>query len=128
MIKRADGSFKKVIIYNTTIGALLSQSDRIIPKIRRVFDIFRENRDDVVLLWRPHPLIEATIRAQRPELLDDYLSLVSDFKKEGFGIFDDTPDMDRALVLADAYYGDHSSLVQLARERGIPIMIQNVDV
>ena len=36
--------------------------------------------------------------------------------------------MDRAVVLSDAYYGDGSSVVQLYKQTGKPIMIQNVEV
>ena len=47
---------------------------------------------------------------------------------EGWGIYDDTADLDRAIALSDAYYGDGSSVVELCRERGVPVMIQNVEV
>ena len=33
-----------------------------------------------------------------------------------------------AVVLSDAYYGDPSSVVQVYKKTGKPIMIQNVDV
>ncbi len=42
------------------------------------------------------------------------------------GIFDDTADMDRAVVLSDAYYGDGSSVMQLYQQTGKPVMCQNV--
>lgn len=45
-----------------------------------------------------------------------------------WGIYDDTSDLDRAICLADAYFGDHSSVVQLCQKVGMPIMIQNVNV
>ena len=51
-----------------------------------------------------------------------------DYKRENFGIYDDTPDLDRAIAVSDAYYGDPSSVVQLYKETGKPIMIQNVAV
>lgn len=43
------------------------------------------------------------------------------------GIYDDTADLDRAIVLSDGYYGDSSSIVQLCQNVGMPIMIQNVE-
>ena len=84
--------------------------------------------DEVALLWRPHPLIKATIESMRPELWKEYEKLVEEYKKEGWGIYDDTADMDRAVALCDAYYGDGSSLVQLCQEAGKPVMIQNVEI
>ena len=50
------------------------------------------------------------------------------YKEEGWGIYDDTADMDRAVVLSDGYYGDWSSLVQLYQKTGKPAMIQDVNV
>ena len=86
---------------------------------------FYENRDDVALLWRPHPLIKATIESMRPELWDEYKKIVDKYIAEGWGIYDDTPDLDRAIALSDAYYGDPSSVVQLCQNAGMPAMIQN---
>ncbi len=73
-------------------------------------------------------MLISTISSMRPELLDDYMKIVNKYKADDFGIYDDSPDMDRALVLSDAYYGDRSSLVVLYEKIKKPIMIQNVNV
>ena len=124
-VKRSDGSMKKIILYNNSVGALLKHQEKMIEKLRDSFHIFYENRDDVALLWRPHPLIKATIESMHPELCEQYNELVKEYCDAGWGIYDDSSDLDRALVWADAYYGDPSSLVQLCQARKIPIMIQN---
>ena len=128
IIRKADGSDKKVIFYNTSITALLKHGDHMLEKMERVFAIFQEHRDEVALLWRPHPLIPSTIQAMRPQLWADYSRIVEKYRREGWGIYDDSADIDRAVVLSDAYYGDGSSVVQLCRKKGMPIMIQNVDI
>lgn len=123
----ADGCMKKVILYNTSVSALLEHEDKMIAKMRRVFETFYENRDEVALLWRPHPLIKATIESMRPKLWTEYEKLVNEYKEASWGIYDDTADLNRALELADAYYGDRSSLVQLCQEKGMIITIQDVE-
>lgn len=128
IIHKADGIDKKIIFYNTSINALLSQDKKMLDKISRVFDIFREYRDEVALLWRPHPLLPSTIRAMRPELWEQYRQIVEQYRREGWGIYDDSVDIDRAVVISDAYYGDESSVVELCKTRRIPVMIQNVNV
>jgi hypothetical protein len=80
----------------------------------------------VALLWRPHPLIKATIESMRPQLWEVYDKIVEAYRNEGWGIYDDTTDMDRAVILSDAYYGDRSSVVQLYQKTGKPMLIQNV--
>ena len=128
LIRKPDGSSKKIIFYNTSVQALLDNDMEMIDKIKDVLKFFKENKDNVVLLWRPHPLIEATISSMRPHLWVEYEKIVKEYIAENWGIYDDSPDLDRAIVLSDAYYGDPSSVVQLYKKTEKPIMIQNAKV
>ena len=128
IIQKPDGSWKKIIFYNTSVGALLQHNEKMLEKMRYVFGIFKENQDEVALLWRPHPLIKATVESMRPQLWIEYDRLVRKYREEGWGIYDDTSDVDRAIALSDAYYGDGSSVVQLYQQTGKPIMMQDVEV
>ena len=128
IIEKPDGSWKKIIFYNTSIAALLENNEKMLEKMKDVFRIFKENQDEVALLWRPHPLIKTTVSAMRPQLWIEYEKLVNQYREEGWGIYDATADMDRAVVLSDAYYGDPSSVVQVYKQTRKPMMIQNVDV
>ena len=128
ILRRDDGTQKKSIFYNTTIVALLEQDEKMLEKIKSVLQIFKERQEDVVLIWRPHPLIESTIKSMRPKLWEEYSKIVEQYKEEGWGIYDDTPDMNKAIMISDAYYGDMSSVVQVYQETGKPVMVQNVSV
>ena len=128
LLGKPDGSRKKVILYNTSVTALLQEGEKMLQKMQSVFDIFKENIEDVALLWRPHPLIKATIESMRPQLWLQYVQLEEQYKAEGWGIYDDSAELNRAIALCDAYYGDGSSLVQLCQKAGKPIMIQNVEI
>jgi hypothetical protein len=128
IIEKPDGSWKKIIFYNTSINALLHSNEKMLDKMRYDFGIFKENKDEVALLWRPHPLIENTVKSMRPQLWEQYKALVDEYRKEGWGIYDDSSDMDRAVILSDGYYGDGSSVVQVYQQTGKPIMLQNVDI
>lgn len=125
IIQKPDGSWKKIIFYNTSIAALLENNEKMLEKMKDVFRIFKENKDEVALLWRPHPLIKSTVSSMRPQLWIEYEKLVKWYKEEGWGIYDDTSDMDRAVVISDGYYGDSSSVVKVYQETGKPVMIQN---
>lgn len=123
LIFKPDGTRKKVIFYNTGISALLAFNEIWIEKIASVLDYFKENREENVLLWRPHPLIENTLKSMRPQLLQRYLEIKDGYLSDGFGIYDDSPDLDRAIAVSDAYYGDGSSIVELFKHLGKPVMI-----
>lgn len=124
VIWKPDGSWKKIIFYNTTVTALLQHNEQYLVKMRDVFRVFYESRDEVALLWRPHPLFASTIAAMRPELGEEYREIVNRYREAGWGIYDDSADMDRAVAVSDAYYGDGSSVVPLYQETGKPVMIQ----
>ena len=128
IIRKSDGSRRKIILYNTSVTALLRHEGRMLEKMADVFRFFKKNQEEVALLWRPHPLIQATIESLRPQLWEAYRKLTEQYRKEGWGIYDDTADVDRAIAVSDAYYGDTSSLVHLCRSVGMPVMIQDVDV
>lgn len=138
-IQKPDGSWKKIVLYNTGINTLLKYNEKALIKMGDVFKVFEIYQDDVVLLWRPHPLIKTTIEAMRPQLLNQYQGLIQKYNKnncevtsvkieQNSRIFDDTPDLHRAINLSDAYIGDTSSLIPLYQKAGKPIMIQNIEV
>jgi len=127
-IQKPDGTWKKIIFYNTGIAALLQHNEKWVEKIEDVLKIFKENQEEVTLLWRPHPLIENTMKSMRPELLEKYLEVKKQYLEENWGIYDDTSDVDRAVILSDACYGDGSSVVQMYQKTEKPIMIQNMEM
>ncbi len=128
IIEKPDGTWKKIIFYNTGIAALLEHNEKMLDKIEDVLRVFYENRDEVALLWRPHPLIESTLKSMRPQLWERYREIVRRYRTEGWGIYDDTADMDRAVAVSDGYYGDFSSVAELYKETEKVILIQNPDV
>ena len=128
IIQKPDGSYKKIIFYNINVSSLLGNEDKLLTKMRDVFNVFRKNKDEVALLWRPHPLMKSTISSMRPELWERYERIVGQYVEEAWGIYDDTADLNRAIALCDAYYGDGGSVVQLCQAAGKVIMLQNVEV
>lgn len=128
ILEKSDNAWKKVVFYNTGVSALLVNGDKWVNKVENVLAIFKEKQDEVALLWRPHPLIEETLRSMRPELLSKYQIIRDRYRDDKWGIYDDTADLNRAIALSDIYYGDGSSVIQLFQQVKKPIMKQNVNV
>lgn len=99
---------KKVILFNVSISGILQNSKYAMEKIRYVLSRF-ENREDVVLWWRPHPLVEATLKSMRPAMYGEYMEIKNAFLSGEKGIFDETGDPGIAVAVADAYVGEASS-------------------
>jgi len=123
LIEHPNGTQKKIVLYNTTIGAILTGNEQYLKKLQHVIESFK-SRDDIVLWWRPHPLNEETYNAMRPQLLQEYERVVENYKSAKIGVYDDTPDLHRAICLASCYYGDMSSLVPMFGMTGKPVIIQ----
>ena len=118
---------RKIVFLNTSVGTILTAGEQYLKKLRDTLETFKK-RGDVVLWWRPHPLNEATYQAMRPQLLREYEQIAAEYKREGWGIFDDDSDLHRALAWSDAYYGDSSSIISLFGITGKPIMVGNTNV
>lgn len=128
IICKEDGTFKKIVLYNTTVAAFMQYGEKMLAKLEHVLDAFRDSREDIVLLWRPHPLLKSAIISTKPELLDSYIAIVERYYEEKWGIYDDTPELERAIALCDAYYGDADGVAHKCETLGKPVMLQNIEV
>jgi hypothetical protein len=126
LIYDSKGNRKRVIFYNTSLHDLLNQKN-MMEKIADTLAFFK-GRDDCVLWWRPHPLYESTLASMLPGLLPVYRKIVEDYIAEEWGIFDEGEDLDWVIAETDAYYGDRSSVVQLYKEAGKPVLYQDTRV
>lgn len=115
---------KKVILYNTSVTSMLQGRENQIEKMKWVFHIFKEH-PEVVLWWRPHPLELSTIQSMLPDLEGRYREVRKQYQDESVGILDESTDLHRAIAISDAYYGDWSSVVQLYKAVGKPVLYEN---
>ncbi len=121
-------SGKKVYFYNTSIGGLLGNTRSFLEKMRYVFRCFAD-RTDVCLIWRPHPLLEISMNVVQDKYKKTYMELKKRYQKEGWGIYDDTPDITNTIALCDAYIGDAgTSVTSLFGIAGKPLFILNNDI
>lgn len=125
LIKKDDGSNKKVVLFHNNIAGLLCREDEMLKKYEYILKSFKDKSDDVCFLWWPSPLIEASLKATAPELWKKYYDIVYDFCSEGWGIYDTSLDLERGVTLCNEYYGDDSNMVPLMRKHKKPVKIQN---
>ena len=119
---------RSVIMYNTSISSILNYDEQAILKIKEIFHLVK-NRDDVALLWRPHPLIKSTLKSMRPVLLNAYEELEQEFINNKIGIYDNTSDITASAAFCDAYIGEEtSSVVHLFGVMGKPIFLLNLNM
>lgn len=118
-------SGKKVLMLNTSIGCFLEEGDTYLQKIRSLCKTINK-QDQVALIWRPHPLLEATIKSMRPHLLSEYYEVKEYFLKNRTGVLDETFDISRAVAISHGYIGEEgSSVINLFGATGKPVFILN---
>ncbi len=122
-----DGTRKKVILYATNVSVLFSHGEQAVDKMREVFELFRENQEELLLWWRPDPRVRDVLRKTKPGVLQKYRDLLQEYKEAGWGIYDDSIDADRAVRLCDAYYGDSGSIANRCWVQRKPVMFQNME-
>jgi len=101
---------KKVIFYNVSLSGILQEKSKMLDKMEEVFSIF-ENRMDMILLYRPHPLMESTLTRMHPGLQTRYQKLVNFVKDMPNAIYDTTGDVGVSVAISDAYIGESTSSV-----------------
>ena len=127
-IQKEDGSYKKVILYHISLGAFLEHKERMLSKIESTLKTFKEQREEVTLLWMPHPLIQRTCKSIHPQLWEKYKQIINQYLEEDWGIYDDTEDLKRDVLLCDAYYGDSDRVAQQCKRMKKPVMLQSLEV
>lgn len=114
---------KKVYFYNTSLTGMLGNTPTFFDKMEYIFRTFTRKKD-ALLLWRPHPLFEDTLKALRPAFYDRYLSIIQGFLDSDIGILDDTPDISTSVAFCDAFIGDGgTSVTSLFVVAGKPMFI-----
>ncbi len=125
--QNSDGKRKKAVLYQISINNLLCEGEALLDKLDHVLMDFKEKRE-VALWWRTPSSIKDMLPKLRPELWDRYMKIAERFRREGWGIYDDTEDQVRAVNATDAYYGDWNSVIWAYGESGKPVMLQNKEV
>ena len=125
MLSNKNGERKKIVFLNTTLVYILKYEKQYLVHLREVFDVFK-TYEDILLLWRPHPLSDATFSSMKKELQEEYRQLIDYYKRNSIGIYDDNPDLYCAISLCDVCYGDNSSVLALVWAQKKPVMYRNV--
>ena len=128
IIARADGTHKKVVLYHMGISTLAHYGEQAIDKLNEVLYVFRENKDEIALLWYIPPELRDEVKKLDLAITDGFIRCMENFKGEEWGIIAVESDYEDLVILADAYYGDACHMAHEMRLYKKPVMLQNVDI
>ena len=127
-VENKRGEKKKVVLFYTSISALVENRDVAIQKLNEVFELFKENKDDILLYYHPDPAIFRFLEEKDKELWDKYIEVVNRFIEEDYGVYDDGDDDTFMVRLCDAFYGDNGYVMYHCMRAKKPIMVMNYSI
>ncbi len=122
------GEGMKVLLYHNNVGDIVLYGDKYFAKMNSVFNIFVENQDRISVFWHVNGITSEFLEKNYPELYKEFKDMLARFKKENLGIYAESDDHQKAVAVADAYFGDRDSIMYDVRKLGKPVMIQNVEI
>lgn len=99
---------RRTVMLNTSISLFLQQRARFLDKLEYIFKLVK-GMDDILLIWRPHPLLRATAESLAVDLAERLRRLEDTFLREKLGVLDREPDVGVTVALCDAYLGETAS-------------------
>lgn len=128
LVIKEDGKRKKAVLFANDCSVFLVHQEKAIDKLERVLSTFETARDEITLWWRPQSNMVERIKGLSPKLAERYRMVLDGYKRAGWGICDETDNVDRAVEQCDAYYGDLHAILQPFQLTGKHIMIQTWDI
>lgn len=118
---------KKTVMYNTSLSTILDGPENSLKKIKAILKVFSEIRN-VIVIWRPHPLMYAALQTKDNSLLQKYITIEQWFCESKIGVLDKTSDIGVSVSLCDAYIGEISSVVHMFEITGKPRFYVNLRI
>ncbi len=128
MLLKSDGSRKKVVLYFLSVSKLYQNREKALEKIENSLDIFKENKEDVVLLWYTMPIPLDAYNAFDADFLNKYDEIVEKYNSEGWGVYIKEDCLEIAIETADAFYGDPDAITLQMKDLQKPVMLQNYEI
>lgn len=89
---------------------------------------FYEHCDDVALVWIMDETFYDNSAFIEEAVRDEYEKIISVYRQQGWGIYDNSGAEKLCVDLCDAYYGDAGRIAHACRSQGKPVMICNYAV
>lgn len=126
IVTRKDGSRKKLVLSANDPNMFVTAGDKALDKLEETLKVFEAKKDQFALWWRPYPAMKEILDQVSPDLGGRYQYILESYKAAGWGICDESSNMDRAVENCDAYYGDMNAILQPFQNAEKPILIVRI--
>ena len=121
----------KKVFYYTDVLPFLSKPKAAIAKLKANLDIFKEESENIELIWHPWSRTEEYMKLNKCVVTAEYRKIVEEFQPAGWGTLDETADLEEIKKIAlncEAYYGDPCDVAFEAKSKSVAVMLQNTEV
>jgi hypothetical protein len=122
------GAKKSIVLFHVEISSFIQYQEGAIEKIKNVLRTFYEHCDDVALVWIMDETFYDNSAFIEEAVRDEYEKIISVYRQQGWGIYDNSGAEKLCVDLCDAYYGDAGRIAHACRSQGKPVMICNYAV
>ena len=112
---------RKTILLNSPIPEFLSDPEWE-QKINNIIDLFKKN-PKLFLIWRPHPLLFATMHSMRPKKAECLSEIVQKIDVMDNALLDQNISADIAIAVSDAMISGKSSLILQYTATEKPVLV-----
>ena len=123
-----DKTGKKSLLYYTSPSTILEYKENYIDKLKYCFNIFRENRDAIDVIWYLDSNSLSIIKNFDEELHDKIIEIRNEHISDGITVVSGEMADIELIEKCAAYYGDPSHVAKDFWVKKKPVMISNVDI
>lgn len=113
--------YRRITLVCNSLVPFMKNPEGKLSQYRKM--ILKEMADGKVVIFRPHPLMDETIRTQIPELYDAWQTFNELIAKNDRCILDTDSDLATAIQFSDYLISDPSSVVQMWMATGKPFEV-----
>ena len=118
----------KTFIYYISISTLIQGREKAIDKIRRSLKIFEETAEAIRVIVIPQEAVLTQLKDLDIKLWKEFAEIMTTIEGAGNCILGIEQTALQNMDEWDAFYGDRGAIARMCVERGIPVMIEDMDV
>lgn len=119
---------KKLILYYISGNGLLEHKEKMISKIEYALKVFEEKKEHIHVLWLQDESLRERLLHRVPGVLKKYENLLKKYDGKDWITIEEPLEEEKAVQMADAFYGDAGRTAQLVKQSEKPVMLQNVEI
>ena len=119
---------KKILLYYIGATSVIGYREKAFEKIRKNFRLFIENHDNITVILTVDKNMADKVKIIENSLMDRLRECLESVMNNSDIRNVEEDQIEDNIKYFDAYYGDGSYLSFCFQQKGIPVMIQNINI